>query len=61
LINNDNLFRKYFHAYFYAYYTFDKRRAFDAWAMRLLEIVNDEKRGDNVVTLGALVQDPLVR
>jgi len=31
----------------------EKRRALDAWAMRLLEIVNDEKRGDNVVTLGA--------
>ena len=31
----------------------EKRRALDAWAMRLLEIVNDEKREDNVVTLGA--------
>ena len=29
----------------------EKRRALDAWALRLLEIVGDEPRADNVVPI----------
>ena len=32
-------------------YLAEKRRALDAWALRLLEIVSDEPRDNNVVSI----------